>query len=352
MKQLVKKFIPRGLFKKIEPTGHKLEAMFVHAINGFPARGMKVIGVTGTNGKTSTSYMIHRMLTDAGLNTGLMTTVAYGVNDDIHPQIHHMTNVPVRELVERLKWMKSQGVDWVVLESTSHGLAQHRLWGIPYSVAVMTNVTHEHLDYHGTFENYRDAKRMLFKMTNKNTKGLQAGIINAEDPSAELFASDIKHPVLYGEKAGELRAHNVKLTSNGSRYQVSAGDETYYIECRLPGSFNVYNSLAAVGVGRVLGLTKEQIEKGITALVRVEGQNTPASRQGFVSWPVENVSHQKCERVMIEVGLFIAVVGAYPQRIAMLEVAIVLAQLEGFQSELQIYKMLGIAFQKVMLHFG
>jgi UDP-N-acetylmuramoyl-L-alanyl-D-glutamate--2,6-diaminopimelate ligase len=282
MKSFLKKLLPNGLFKKIEPTGHLLEALFLHAINGFPARGMKVIGVTGTNGKTSTSYMIHRMLTDAGLRTGLMTTVAYGVNDDIHPQIHHMTNVPVRELLERLKWMKAQDIDWVVLESTSHGLAQNRLWGIPYSVAVLTNLTHEHLDYHGTFERYRDAKRRLFKQTNANKKGLRIGVINAEDPSADYFVSDVAHTITYGQKTGDLRAQNVKLTSNGSRYQVKAGDETYYIECRLPGSFNVYNSLAAVGVGRALGLSKEQIEKGISALVRVEGRMDPIDEgQGF-----------------------------------------------------------------------
>lgn len=275
MKQLLKKLIPTGLFKKIEPTGHMLEAMVLHTLNGFPARGMKVIGVTGTNGKTSTSYMIHRMLTDAGLRTGLMTTVAYGVNDDIHAQIHHMTNVPVRELIERLKWMKAQNIEWLVLESTSHGLAQHRLWGIPYSIAVMTNVTHEHLDYHGTFERYRDAKRMLFQMAHKNKNGLQTGIVNAEDPSAELFAGDVRNAITYGVKAGDLRAHNVHLTSNGSRYKATLGNEEYRIECRLPGSFNVYNSLAAVAVGRVVGLTKEQIEKGIASLVRVEGRMDP-----------------------------------------------------------------------------
>src|SRR5436190_846987 len=109
MKPMIKKLIPVSLFKKIEPTGHLLEAVLIHALNGFPARGLKVIGVTGTNGKTTTSFMIHRMLVDAGYNAGLMSTVAYGVANDIHPQIHHMTNVPVKELIQRIKWMKSQG---------------------------------------------------------------------------------------------------------------------------------------------------------------------------------------------------------------------------------------------------
>jgi UDP-N-acetylmuramoyl-L-alanyl-D-glutamate--2,6-diaminopimelate ligase len=273
-KRIAKKVIPTGLFKAIEPTGHLVEAVGYNMLNGFPGKGMKVIGVTGTNGKTSTSFMIHRMLCDAGIKAGLMTTVAYGVGNDIHPQVHHMTNVPVPELMKRLKWMKSQGVEWLVLETTSHALAQNRVWGIPYSVAVMTNVTHEHLDYHGTFENYRDAKRKLFKLANKNTQGLQVGIINADDPSASLFASDVKTPVTYGVKSGDIVAKDVELTSDFVKYTAVAGDESYDIVCHVPGSFNVANSLAAVGVGRALGLSKEQIEKGIAALEGVEGRMT------------------------------------------------------------------------------
>lgn len=274
-RSLVKKFIPKGLFPKIEPYGHLAEAFLFHALSGFPARGFKIIGVTGTNGKTTTSYMIHRMLVEAGYRTGLMTTVAYGVDNDIQPQIHHMTNVTVPELVKRLKWMKAQGAEWLVLETTSHALAQNRVWGIPYSIAVMTNVTHEHLDQHGTFENYRDAKRKLFQITNRNSKGKRVGIINAEDPSTELFASDIAHPITYGVEKGDLKAQNVKLTSGGSRYQAVYKGRELRIECNIPGRFNVYNSLAAAAVGGAVGLTKEQIERGIAALTSVEGRMDP-----------------------------------------------------------------------------
>lgn len=273
-RKIIKKFIPRNLFWRVEPYGHLLEAVFHNVINGFPARGMKVIGVTGTNGKTTTSFMIQKMLTDAGIKSGLMSTVGYGVGDDIKPQIHHMTNVSVPELMQRLKWMKSQDIEWLVLETTSHALAQNRVWGVPYSIAVLTNLTHEHLDYHRTFERYRDAKRKLFKIANNNKSGQRLGIINAEDPSAEYFASDIANTVLYGLKKGDLKASDVKLNPSGSSYKAKIEGSNYNIKCHIPGSFNVYNSLAVVAVGRAVGLSQKQIEQGIAALKEVEGRMT------------------------------------------------------------------------------
>ena len=274
IRKIVKMFIPMSLFRKVEPYGHLAEAVFFNAINGFPARNLKVVGITGTNGKTTTTFLVHRMLHEAGYKTGLMTTVAYGVGTDIQPQIHHMTNVPVPELMRRLRRMKKQGMEWLVLETTSQALVQNRVWGVPYSIAVLTNITHEHLDYHGTFENYRDAKKMLFTRTNKNRRGLRVGVINADDPACEVFSAAIANPRTYGVKAGDLRAEKVDLSSNGVKYTAKAGDDVYDIVCHLPGSFNVSNSLAAVGVGRAVGLSKAQIEQGIAALDGVEGRMT------------------------------------------------------------------------------
>jgi len=272
---LVKKFIPRSLFGRIEPLGHLAEAFLFNLLYGFPARKMKIIGVTGTNGKTTTSFMVHKMLRQAGYNAGLNTTVSYGVNDDIRPQLHHMTNVTVPELMKRLKWMKKQGVEWLVLETTSHALAQNRVWGLPYSVAVITNITHEHLAFHGTFERYLHAKRKLFVLANKNKKGLRTGIVNLDDPNAAVFESAIKHSVTYGIGNGEVSAQNVRLTPKGCKFDVAvAGQKTYSISCNLPGSFNVSNALAAVAVGRIIGLNKQQIEQGILALQGIEGRMT------------------------------------------------------------------------------
>jgi UDP-N-acetylmuramoyl-L-alanyl-D-glutamate--2,6-diaminopimelate ligase len=201
--------------------------------------------------------------------------VAYGAGDDIKPQIHHMTNVTIPELMKRLKYMNQKGVEWLVLETTSQGLAQNRVWGVPYSVAVMTNITHEHLDWHGTFENYREAKRKLFKLAAKNKNGLQTGIVNAEDPSAELFAKTTPKTITYGVKKGDLRARDVKETSTGSTYSVQTPEgKALKIKTNLPGSFNIYNSLAVVGVGVALGMDPKHIEQGIAALESVEGRMT------------------------------------------------------------------------------
>lgn len=203
---------------------------------------------------------------------GLLTTVAYGVGDDIHPQIAHMTTVSAPLLQKRLAEFKQQGVEYVVLETTSHALAQYRVWGVPYEMAVMTNITHEHLDYHGTLERYVAAKRRLFEIAARH--GMRYGIVNADDVQANTFLSAVPNSLAYGIKTGDLTANGIKLTPEGSRYTAKVGSDEYSIHCRLPGEFNVYNSLAAVAVGRKIGLTIEQVEKGIESLEGVEGRMT------------------------------------------------------------------------------
>jgi UDP-N-acetylmuramoyl-L-alanyl-D-glutamate--2,6-diaminopimelate ligase len=266
----VKALIPSSLFRHIEPFGHLLEAIVMNVRYGFPAKGMHVIGVTGTNGKTTTSFMIHRMLVEAGYEVALMSTVANGVGRNITPQAQHMTTVSSPELLRKIKEFKKQGATWLVLETTSHALAQHRVWGVPYEIAVMTNVTHEHLDYHGTFERYVQAKAKLFKLANRH--GRRFGVINADDESAPVFAANIKRHVSYGITNGDLRASDINLTSEGSSYKIVSGGSLLEITCRIPGEFNVYNSLAAVAVGQELGLDFNQIAGGIAALEGVEGR--------------------------------------------------------------------------------
>lgn len=280
IRTIVKKGIPTGLFKKIEPTGHLIEAVIENVRYGFPGRKVRVIGVTGTNGKTTTSSMIYRMLSEAGIKAGLMSTVAYGSLGEIVPQKVHMTTTQAGKLQRQLKQYAAQGVEWVVLETSSHALAQHRVWGVPYEIAVFTNLTHDHLEYHGTFENYREAKRQLFKIANKH--GLRFGVVNADDPSAKAFKDSVKNATTYGIRKGDIKAENIKLTNRGSTYTARVGDETYAMRVAIPGEFNISNSLAALAVGRKLGLTPEQIENGIASLEYVEGRmNTIDEGQPF-----------------------------------------------------------------------
>ncbi len=246
---------------------HMGKSLVAATTHGFPGRKLRVIGVTGTNGKTTTCFMIWKMLNEAGHKTGLMTTVAWGGvsgrEKDLHEQVEHMTTVSPKMLNQRIREIKKAGAEFLVLEVTSHALAQYRTLGVPIEIAVMTNVTHEHLDYHKTFERYRDAKRKLFK------KG-KFGVINADDPSCDYFKKDIQKYATYGIKHGENVARNVKMGISRTKY--SCGDIN--MELKMPGIFNIYNSLAAICVGKRLGLTDEQIKNGIAALNGVEGRTT------------------------------------------------------------------------------
>ena len=239
---------------------HWLQALKAGMKYNFPGKKLKVIGITGTNGKTTTSFIVWKMLNEAGHKTGLMTTVAWGV-DKLEHQIEHMTTVDVNKLNQRIQKIIDQGAEYLVLEVTSHALAQFRTLGVPIDIAIFTNLSHEHLDYHKTFTRYRDAKRKLFKKA-------KFGIINADDANAKYFRSDCHKSIDYGVKRGQVRAESIKLSTDGVEYK--CGD--LKIKTQLPGEFNVYNSLAAVCTGRQLGLSQKQIEQGIYALTEVEGR--------------------------------------------------------------------------------
>ena len=239
---------------------HYAQAVLASAKNHFPAKKMHVIGVTGTNGKTTTCFMIWNMLRSAGFKTGLMTTVAYGV-DKLSPELNHMTTVDAFTLNRRIVDLKNQGAEYLVLEVTSHALAEFRTLNIPFEIAVFTNLTHDHLDYHKTLTNYRNVKGKLFKKA-------KFSILNADDPATKYYQTLSHEYITYGIKNGQNRAKNIKLGVSGVKY--SYNDIT--IETKIPGEFNVYNSLAACLVGKKLGLTNAQIEQGISSLTEVEGR--------------------------------------------------------------------------------
>ncbi len=269
------KSVVRGVAEKVPGYNtlvkplHLAEAMIASAKYDFPAKKLRVIGVTGTNGKTTTCFMIWKMLNAAGRKTGLMTTVAWGgVGGDektLHRQYEHMTTEKVEILNERMRAIADAKAEFLVLEVTSHALEQFRTWGVPVEIAVFTNITHEHLDYHKTFANYKKAKRKLFKQA-------KFGVVNADDPNAKYFTDVYSRGeyFTYGVKRGQVKATEVELSATGVKY--ACGDIN--VRTQIPGTFNVYNSLAAVCVGKKVGLTNEQIEEGIASLEAVEGRMT------------------------------------------------------------------------------
>ena len=277
VKKIAEKTLKGGLYNKAVLPKHYGVALSTNVRMGFPAKGLKVVGVTGTNGKTSTCFLIHKMLNEAGYKAGLLSTVAYGVGEDLKPQIHHMTSQPIGLLMSRIEEMKKDGMDILVFEVTSHALAQFRTMGVPIDIAVMTNLTHEHLDYHGTFEAYRKAKLKLFKQADRSG-GLRTGVVNSDDDNALYFAEAVKNVRAYSLKETDdknvLWPRNLKQTPKGSEYEVEQDDYKMKIKCNLPGTFNVANSLAAVSVGIALEIPAKKIESGIAALTSVEGRMT------------------------------------------------------------------------------
>jgi UDP-N-acetylmuramoyl-L-alanyl-D-glutamate--2,6-diaminopimelate ligase len=248
---------------------HWLQAAFWATIYGFPTRGMTVIGVTGTNGKTTTSFMIYEVLRAAGKRAGILTTVSYGANGRLTTPREHATTPAPRTLNKRLRELRRRHIDFLVLETTSHALAQSRIFGIKIDTAVLTNITHEHLDYHGTFERYTDAKRKLFLKA-------KYGVVNAEDAAAAQFMASVPSSITYGVEAGDLRAQNIKLASDSVEFAICYRDfcanQKMPIHSNIAGEFNVYNALAAAAVGLHYGLNLAEIAEGISNLDAVDGR--------------------------------------------------------------------------------
>ena len=257
MKKLLQKL---PFYNKLVLPYHFSQSVAANIKYRSPSKNLHIIGVTGTNGKTTTCFMIWHMLNQAGIKTGLMTTVAWGV-DKLTPELNHMTTVDAFTLNQRISKIKNQGATYLVLEVTSHALAEYRTHGINFDIAVFTNLTHDHLDYHKTMENYRAVKGKLFKKA-------KFSIFNADDSATTYYKKLSQKYTTYGIKHGENRAKDIKLSTCGVKYSY----DDMNIETRIPGEFNVYNSLAAAVVGKKLGLSKKQIEEGIKSLDSVEGR--------------------------------------------------------------------------------
>lgn len=247
---------------------------------GFPGRSLGLIGVTGTDGKTSTTFLIDSLLRANGFRTGLIGTVAIRVGEDYHEHDFRQTTPEALEVQQLLAAMRDAGVDWAVVEATSHGLVLHRVDHCPFDIAVVTNITQEHLDFHGTIEAYRRAKARLveFVRDREDRPYPRRIVLNARDEGARslaAFAGDV--PILwYGVNApAALRATDVAVSTAGTRFVLEYQEQVIPVHLQLIGEWNVDNALAAAGVGIALGLPLDGIVLGLEQLASVPGRFTP-----------------------------------------------------------------------------
>lgn len=245
----------------------------------FPAQSLGLVGVTGTDGKTTTSFLIESILRAAGYRTGLIGTVAIRIGDTWYQHDLRQTTPESLDVQCLLADMRAVNVEWAVLEATSHGLVLHRLDHCPFDIAVVTNVTQEHLDFHGTIENYRRAKGKLLEFVrDRGTRPYPTGIVlNADDEGARSlahFAGDT--PILWysTRKHAQLTADAIRVSTRGTAFRLHIGEQIADVTLQLIGPWNVENALAAAGVGLLLGLPLDVIVRGLEQLTRVPGRFT------------------------------------------------------------------------------
>ena len=249
---------------------------------GDPSHELDVVGITGTDGKTTTSFLAVAALEAAGVSSGLIGTVETKVGAVRESHEEHATTPEAPLLQAALRAMVDAGDRAAVVETTSHGLALDRVAGVAYDVAVLTNLTHEHLEFHGTWEAYRDAKLSLFERlrespANPRKRWPKSAVVNVDDPSGGLFAGVAQEAgarvVTYGtDSAADVVARHVEEDARGLRVEYTAPSGRGAVDLRLAGRFNVHNALAVVAIGEAVGLDPDALRRGLESVERVPGR--------------------------------------------------------------------------------
>lgn len=232
---------------------------------GHPAKKLTVLGVTGTNGKTTVTYLLRHILRHTGLKTGLIGTVENLVEEQAFPT--QRTTPDALQLQRLLAQMAEAGCTYAVMEVSSHALVQHRVDGIGFAVGIFTNLTEDHLDYHGTMDSYCDAKARLFRMS-------RAAVCNADDPWTErLLAGTSCRTVLYGLHAPcDLWAEDIVLRDRSAAFTACSAQERAAVRLRVPGLFSVYNTLAAMAACGALGIPLKTCAEALADFAGVKGR--------------------------------------------------------------------------------
>ena len=267
--------LPKGPLALVPDTRATL-ASVAAAFYGHPASHLRVIGVTGTDGKTTTCYLINAVLEEAGSETGLIGTVDFKIGGRWQQNDTRLTTPAAPEVQSLLAAIRGARAGYVILESTSHGLELRRLDCCEYDVAVFTNLTTDHLDQHGTVAAYRAAKGRLFEMLGEPSikTGARYAVLNRDDPDFEYFRDRAAAQVVsYGfSTAADVRASDVELGGDATRLKVCATGVDFALELPLPGLFNVSNALAAITVGLREGIGPATIAEALSKFGGVPGR--------------------------------------------------------------------------------
>lgn len=236
---------------------------------GHPSRELVTIGLTGTDGKTTTSYLVRHIMQSAGRQTGLIGTIGIEIGDGTAYRLPHQTT-PESSLVQGyMREMVDRGTECAVLEATSHGLAMHRLDGVAFGIAGVTNITAEHLEYHKTIENYRQAKAILVRRVDADHGVV---VLNADDEGARSMAGHMSHgqPLWFSmeDPTADLFADHVVVGADGCTFRLAVQGDQYDVSLPMLGDFNIANALCAVGVAMAAGIP---VAASVSALATAEG---------------------------------------------------------------------------------
>ncbi len=260
----LKRLIPYRFWPRL--IYHRMKGKYYAKKTKYPANKMVVIGVTGTDGKTTTSQMIFHCLKYAGKKAGMLTTTTFAWNDQIETNETHKTSLSPKALNHYLEKFQINGVGYLVLESSSHALDQGRLAGIPIHTAVITNLSHEHLDYHLTMEKYREAKAILFRKS-------KFGVVNGDDPFLEPLTHISAESFTFGiENTNDI--YYTDLTTNifGLEATIYFHGQPYHVVIPMFGEYNILNAIACISACTTVGLTVEQCVAALSTFHGVPGR--------------------------------------------------------------------------------
>ncbi len=260
--------VPQGVPLVVVPDAREAYGQVCHALAGHPSRSLKVVGITGTNGKTTTSCLIASVLNTAGYPTGLIGTLGVFDGEEYGPS--SLTTPPADELACWLARMVANGCSHAVMEVSSHALDQRRTAGMELDAACVTNIRRDHLDYHPTLADYRQAKSQIFQ----HLTGEGFAVLNVDDPVTATLLPQLAGPVLTVgmQSSAELTAVEVERFTSEHTFLLTAGSETIPVRTRMIGTHHVYNCLVAAAVGLAYGIDLPTIVRGLENLEHVPGR--------------------------------------------------------------------------------